>query len=567
MKPITIQDYDIVNKYLELASYPGYNSNFNTFIMWNHEYQSFYEVHDHYMVVLYNHHGHYMWCAPFTTPQYFKDALSYMINYSDEHHFEFSIIGAASPFVSYIKNLYKDQLLYKRTPEYDDYIYDKNKLMTLSGKKLQKKRNHYNAFIRNYPDYEYRDLKKEDIPEILEFLEFWRKQKNEEVSLDIEVQGVKNMLELYDSLDYVLAGIYIENKLQAFIIASSINHEYVQIHVEKANRNIRGLYITLLRDMLNHHFPDEQYVDREDDTGLENLRKSKQSMHPIFMVEKTYITLNKEIITKADENDLEEIRELWLESFDDEDLTTTNFYFEYEYDKNYTYLLKNNNEIITMLQIRPIPICLNNKLEEDYFIVGVCTREAYQRKGYMRKLLDYVLDQYNDATIYLQAYNPEVYKDFGFTFSHYIKRCLIDQCKTDQIDSIIKDKHYDLLLSLYNQYTSNFEEFCVRDIEYYKRLYKRCKAYNQEIEIYKYNDDYDGYTITYMDDHLLRCNEIIYKDDDSLNRILSTLLNKYDKISIDTNLRCPYQGNITGILMSNKPNSIEYIDKYINEIY
>ena len=37
-------------------------------------------------------------------------------------------------------------------------FYDKDMLQTLAGKKMQKRRNHYNAFLKAYPDYEYRDL-------------------------------------------------------------------------------------------------------------------------------------------------------------------------------------------------------------------------------------------------------------------------------------------------------------------------------------------------------------------------------------------------------------------------
>ena len=39
-----------------------------------------------------------------------------------------------------------------------DYLYEAEKLIKLSGKKLHGKKNHYNSFIKNYK-YEVKDIK------------------------------------------------------------------------------------------------------------------------------------------------------------------------------------------------------------------------------------------------------------------------------------------------------------------------------------------------------------------------------------------------------------------------
>ena len=60
----------------------------------------------------------------------------------------------------------------------------------------------------------------------------------------------------------------------------------VYLPVEKANPEIRGLYQYICSQFLITAFPNAGKENREDDMGLEGLRKSKLSYNPIYMVEK-----------------------------------------------------------------------------------------------------------------------------------------------------------------------------------------------------------------------------------------------------------------------------------------
>ena len=66
----------------------------------------------------------------------------------------------------------------------------------------------------------------------------------------------------------------------------------VYIPIEKANPNIRGLYQYICSEFLVEVFPEAAKENREDDMGLEGLRKSKLSYNPIYMVEK-YTVIQK----------------------------------------------------------------------------------------------------------------------------------------------------------------------------------------------------------------------------------------------------------------------------------
>lgn len=149
MKKLTINDYSKIKYFLDIANYEGYNSNFVTMMMWNHEYHIEYEIHDHFMVMLQTYKGVKFWAMPFTTQEYYGEALKYMIEFSQKNNFEFIIDCAVESFIDYIRKSFQDVFLFERTPYNDDYIYEKEMLKNLTGKKMQKRRNHYNWFKKS----------------------------------------------------------------------------------------------------------------------------------------------------------------------------------------------------------------------------------------------------------------------------------------------------------------------------------------------------------------------------------------------------------------------------------
>ena len=157
--------------------------------------------------------------------------------------------------------------------------------------KYNKKKNHYNAFCREYEGrYEFKLLDSTHHDEIMDYLENWKQHKEhteEKEFIDFEAIGIKYLLEHENVFDYKIGSVYIDDKLEAFTIGNYYKQEdMVYIPVEKANPNIRGLYTFICSEFLKVAFPNAAKENREDDMGLEGLRKSKLSYNPIYMVEK-----------------------------------------------------------------------------------------------------------------------------------------------------------------------------------------------------------------------------------------------------------------------------------------
>lgn len=187
-------------------------------------------------------------------------------------------------------NLPPEKFEVKEQEDLKDYLYSGESLRTLSGKKLHKKKNHLNAFLKEYEGrYEYRVLCCSDRDDVWRFLDKWRDKKGENVEehLDYEVEGIHEILKNCSSLAVKMGGVFIDNNLEAFTIGSYNAFENMAIiHIEKANPEIRGLYQFINQQFLVNEFPDAELVNREDDLGLEGLRHAKMSYNPIGFARK-----------------------------------------------------------------------------------------------------------------------------------------------------------------------------------------------------------------------------------------------------------------------------------------
>ena len=195
--------------------------------------------------------------------------------------------------VLFLKENYPGKFDYTEERDLFDYVYDGESMRELKGRKNVKKRNHINYFIKEYEGrYEYRLLDEEDFDACLALVQEWTSNKEENGQIDEEMEeeliGIKKLFENYSVLKDKLkiAGIFIDGKLEAFTMGEYINPDMALIHIEKANPSIRGLYPFINQQFLVHEFSDVEFVNREEDLGIEGLRKAKLSYHPVRFVEK-----------------------------------------------------------------------------------------------------------------------------------------------------------------------------------------------------------------------------------------------------------------------------------------
>lgn len=178
--------------------------------------------------------------------------------------------------------------------DFSDYLYDAVMLRSLAGRRYSKKRNHYNQFVRAYPDYEYKSLDESDYAECIKASLEWTRRKgaDPENADESDHLVIKGVLENFGSIGVKGGTIRIGGRLAAFAIGVKGKNGICYIHFEKGDTDYEGIYAAINKLVLENEFPDAAFVDREEDLGLENLRKAKQSYYPVEMIKKYSVKIS-----------------------------------------------------------------------------------------------------------------------------------------------------------------------------------------------------------------------------------------------------------------------------------
>ncbi len=169
-----------------------------------------------------------------------------------------------------------------------DYLYDAESLRTLAGKKYVKKRNHWNRFLRLYPDYSYESLSPAIFEECLSLAKTWVNSKEIDIN-DAEESDYYMIKRLFDNWENLSArggAIKISGRIAAFSVGSIGRDDIGFIHFEKADTSFDGIYAAINKLVLVNEFPNIRFINREEDLGIPGLRKSKESYFPITKVNK-----------------------------------------------------------------------------------------------------------------------------------------------------------------------------------------------------------------------------------------------------------------------------------------
>ena len=177
-----------------------------------------------------------------------------------------------------------------------DYIYDMEKMISLAGKKLHGKRNHINKFKENNPDWRYEPLSAENVPACILMAEEW-KEKNlceEKGEKHMEFCVTLRSLEEYEQLGLKGGVLWAGDRVVAFTLGEELNKDMFVVHIEKALAEVQGAYPMINQQFLTHEASQYAYVNREEDTGAEGLRKAKLSYYPVFLQEKGVVRKNEQ---------------------------------------------------------------------------------------------------------------------------------------------------------------------------------------------------------------------------------------------------------------------------------
>ena len=222
-----------------------------------------------------------------------QDAIANMIEFFATNNEEFSLLDIDKSFVEELKKFPDAKFEIKINRDDFDYVYFAEDLINLSGRKYNLKKTPLNGFRRNYPTAKYLSITEELIPKCREELNLWYESKVAKLNTNsmFDMIAVNELLDSFLDFNIKSGAIELDGRIIAFTFGEQLNADTAVIHIEKADPSIRGSYVAINQGFIENEWSNMTYINREEDLGIEGLRKSKSSYNPCKMVEKFRVTL------------------------------------------------------------------------------------------------------------------------------------------------------------------------------------------------------------------------------------------------------------------------------------
>jgi hypothetical protein len=191
---------------------------------------------------------------------------------------------------SYINKITKTSLPIKNQIEHADYLYLTNDLSTFPGRKFDAKRNQINKFKRIYSNYQYEPVSIADSQNALSAFVEWYEGKDNFSNYEMQKTALEKSFTLFNSLNLFGSTIKLHNKLLGFSVMSKLSKEMVDLHFLYA-APIPGLFQTLLNETCLNLPTNYKFINLEQDLGIEGIKKSKLSYHPLKLENKFEIKI------------------------------------------------------------------------------------------------------------------------------------------------------------------------------------------------------------------------------------------------------------------------------------
>ncbi|RRD93111.1 DUF2156 domain-containing protein [Bacteroides heparinolyticus] len=293
-KDIELSDRELITRYTQNSPRRNCDLSFSNLCSWRFLYNTQFAILDGYLLLKFWAEEELVYMMPIGNGD-LKKVLEALIEDAHQEGKPFCLLGICSGMCSELETFMPGKFQFTADRDYADYLYLRTDLATLSGKKLQAKRNHVNKFKRTY-NYEYTPITPDRIQECLELEAIWCKANNcdQYEGTGNERRALVYALRHFDELGLMGGILHVDGKIVAFIFGMPINQDTFGVHVEKADTSIDGAYA-----MINHefakHIPEQYiYINREEDLGIEGLRKAKLSYQPAIILDKYMVCLKGE---------------------------------------------------------------------------------------------------------------------------------------------------------------------------------------------------------------------------------------------------------------------------------
>ena len=290
-KPITREDKQAITSLTWPSDYQNCDFSFANMCSWRFLYDSEFAVVDGFLLIRFRieEKTRFAYMMPVGQGDLHR-AIELIEADSLAHGHPLCMLGISPDAEALLEEAFPGEFFYIPERDYYDYIYLREDLATLRGRKFQAKRNHINNFKKRYPDYVYQEITPDLAARCLESEAKWYRDNLTDADaeeLSDERRSMQYAFRHYDALDLRGGAILVGDQIVAFTFGAPINHQTFGVHVEKADVAFEGAY-TIINQAFTAHLPEQYiYVNREEDLGIEGLRKAKLSYNPTILLKKS----------------------------------------------------------------------------------------------------------------------------------------------------------------------------------------------------------------------------------------------------------------------------------------
>ena len=255
---------------------------FANLYIWNEAYHQEIAFLEDVALVRFGEAGRYQYLPPIG-----KGDLRQAVDTLLESEPHLTLAAATEKEVAWLLDRYPNTFDVTETRDLADYLYEVTSLSTLAGKKLHAKRNHINAFTAEH-QWSVRPLGPEDGEICLDIARAWGNAQ-EGADTALERRAIERAFSAFSELELYGALLTVDGEPTAFTVGSVLPGGVLNVHFEKALPERSGAYPVINREfvrMMEKERPELKLVNREDDMGLENLRRAKLSYRPAILLNK-----------------------------------------------------------------------------------------------------------------------------------------------------------------------------------------------------------------------------------------------------------------------------------------
>jgi len=292
-RPVSLSDCEAVRAAVEPTECRNCDLNVVNLMSWRFLYDTELAFHEGWLLFRFKSDGHLAYLAPVGSGD-LRAVVRLLVEDAAQQGHPFLMLGVPQERLNALQAVVGEHIYATAAATYSDYIYSRESLQTLAGKRLQPKRNHLNKFRRLYPNCEYLPLTADALPECRELYRRWQQGKTEEggrLQVDWERRSVEYVFDHWDALGATGGMLRVDGQIVAWTYGAPINHDTFDVCAEKADLAFDGAF-TAINQAFVAHLP-EQYtlINREEDLGIEGLRRAKESYHPLQKLQKFAVML------------------------------------------------------------------------------------------------------------------------------------------------------------------------------------------------------------------------------------------------------------------------------------